>query len=199
MPEIPDLNIFSRNVAKRLTGKTLVEMHILITRRLKLPEADIKAALEGQQLTAIDRIGKELHFTFQNGHVLGLQLMLYGSMHWYENKNDHKFTIAEMLFDDGTGLAITDWQKAVILTLDPKLHPAPDAMSMPPGYLLTALKKQNKPIKTVLATGKIVQGIGNAYADEILYAAKISPFSVASKIPEKNVAVLVKAINTVLT
>jgi len=84
MPEIPDLNIFSANLAKQLVGKTLVEMHILIPRRLKKPEADFKNALEGQILTEISRVGKQLYFDFTNGNVLGLQLMLYGSMHWYK-------------------------------------------------------------------------------------------------------------------
>ena len=125
--------------------------------------------------------------------------MLHGTMYWYENENTNRFTIAELLFADGTGLAVTDWQKAVILTLDPKSNGAPDAMDLPAGYLKAALSKLSKPIKTVLTDGKTVQGIGNAYVDEILYAAKISPFSKANKIPEAHIEVLTQAINNVLT
>ena len=198
MPEIPDLNIFSRNLAKQLVGKTLIEINILIPRRLKLPETAFKEALVGKVLTAINRKGKQLYFVFGEKHVLSMQLMLYGSMHWYEYKNENKFTIAELLFSDNMGLAITDWQKAVILTLDPIISDVPDAMAMPDGYLENALKKIAKPIKTVLQEGKIVQGIGNAYVDEILYTAKISPFSIAGKIPEGKVNELSKAIITVL-
>ena len=199
MPEIPDLNIFCKNLSKRLIGKTLVEIHVLITRRLKVPESDLKESFVGQKLDAIDREGKELHFRFENGHTLGVQLMLHGAMHWFDQKNEERFTIAELLFEDGTGLAITDWQKAVILTLDPKLTKVPDALSIPTGYLATALKKTNHPIKTVLTEGKVVRGIGNAYVDEILYAAKISPFSKSDKIPESKVATLLEAIQAVLT
>jgi formamidopyrimidine-DNA glycosylase len=65
MPEIPNLNIFSSNVDKRLIGKALAEIHILISRRQKIPEADFKTAFQGQKLIAINRIGKELHFTFR--------------------------------------------------------------------------------------------------------------------------------------
>ena len=198
MPEIPDLNIFRINLAKRLIGKKLSSISILIPRRLKLPEAAFKTALEGQVLTAIGRKGKQLYFTFGE-HVLSLQLMLYGAMHWYENKNENKFTIAELLFSDGTGLAITDWQKAVILTLDPEISNVPDAMELPDGYLYQALKKILKPIKTVLQEGKVVQGIGNAYVDEILYAANISPFSLSAKIPKAKIDSLAKAIPQVLT
>jgi len=199
MPEIPDLNIFRNNLAKRLVGKKLAAISILVPRRLKLPEATFKEALEEQELTAINRLGKQLYFVFGKQHVLSIQLMLYGSLHWFEGKNENKFTIAELLFSDGTGLAITDWQKAVILTLDPEISKVPDAMELTEGYLDKALKGITKPIKTVLQEGKIVQGIGNAYVDEILYAAKLSPFSIADKIPEGKVKILAKAIPKVLT
>ncbi|MET3606944.1 formamidopyrimidine-DNA glycosylase [Mucilaginibacter rubeus] len=199
MPEIPDLNIFSRNLAKRLVGKTLINITVIIDRQLKVPKAELKEKLEAQILIAIRRIGKELHLEFTNGHVLVIHLMLHGTMYWFEGKNENKFTIAELLFNDGTGLAITDWQKAVMLKLDPEPVAVPDAMEMPAGYLLTALKNTTRSIKTVLTEGKTVQGIGNAYVDEILYAAKISPYSIANKIPEENIEVLTKAIKTVLT
>jgi formamidopyrimidine-DNA glycosylase len=199
MPEIPDLNIFSRNLAKRLLDKRLALFKVIIPRKLKVPESAFKDALEGQVLTSIVREGKELHFKFENGHVLGLHLMLHGTMYWYEGENRNRFTIAELLFSDGTGLAITDWQKAVILTLDPKRVKAPDAMNMPEGYLALALKNVPHSIKTTLTEGKVVRGIGNAYVDEILYAAKISPFSKADKIPVGRVDDIVKAIQRVLT
>jgi formamidopyrimidine-DNA glycosylase len=199
MPEIPDLNIFCTNLAKRLVGKKVAHINILITRRLKLPEPAFQDALQGQVLTAINRVGKQLYFEFGELHVLGIQLMLYGSMHWYEGKNENKFTIATLEFADGTGLAITDWQKAVILTLDPEISAVPDAMELPEGYLATALKKIAKPIKTVLQEGKVVQGIGNAYVDEILYSANLSPFSIAAKIPEQKIKLLAKVIPEVLT
>jgi formamidopyrimidine-DNA glycosylase len=197
MPEIPDLNIFRTNLAKRLVGNTLAKISILVPRKLKEPEAAFKAALERKNLSAISRIGKQLYFEFDE-HILGLHLMLYGSMHWYENKNENKFTIAELLFSDGTGLAITDWQKSVMLALDPEISNVPDAPDLKEGYLENALKKIGRPIKTVLTDGKVVQGIGNAYVDEILYAAKLSPFSIANKIPGQKIQILAEAIKQVL-
>jgi len=199
MPEIPDLNIFCRNLSRKLTGKKLEQIRIVNPRRLKTPESVLQEALNGQQLAAVTREGKELHFAFGNGHSLGVHLMLHGTMYWFEHQNEHKFTIAELLFEDGSGLAITDWQKAVILTLDPKIPNVPDAMTLPAGYLQQALKDNVHPIKTVLTEGKTVRGIGNAYVDEILYAAGISPFSKAGKIPENKIAILAEAIPRVLT
>jgi formamidopyrimidine-DNA glycosylase len=198
MPEIPDLNIFRRNLAKKLVGKELEQISVLITRQLKTPESVLQDTFDGQKLTGITREGKELHFAFGNGHTLGVHLMLHGTMYWFEHQNEQKFTIAELLFNDGTGLAITDWQKAVILTLDPLVPKVPDAMNIPEGYLLEKLKDNTRAIKTVLTEGKCIRGIGNAYVDEILYAAGISPFSKAGKIPENKIEVLTKAIPKVL-
>jgi len=199
MPEIPDLNIFSRNLAKQLVGKKLSKIEVLVPRRLKVSEAELKEAFEGETLIAIERSGKELHLEFTNGHILGIHLMLHGTMYWYNEINENRFTIAEMLFAGGRGLAITDWQKAVILTLDPKPVAVPDALNMPPNYLSSKLNSISHAIKTVLTDGKTVRGIGNAYVDEILYEARISPFSIANKIPQDKIAVLTKAIETVLT
>lgn len=86
-----------------------------------------------------------------------------------------------------------------MLALDPEIPKVPDAMELPEKHLIGALKKLSKPIKTVLTEGKVVQGIGNAYVDEILYAAKLSPFSIAAKIPEEKIDVLTKAIPKVLS
>lgn len=198
MPEIPDLNIFRNNLAKQLVGQKLTGIRIWVTRRLKDEESAFQEGLQGQILTGIERVGKELHFSFENGHILGLHLMLHGSMHWYTGDNENKFTIAELMFGDGTGLAVTDWQKAVILTLDPKPVKVPDALNVPGGYLQAALSKSSKPVKTVLTDGKVVGGIGNAYVDEILYEARISPLSVSDKIPHDRIAVLEQAIAAVL-
>jgi len=71
-------------------------------------------------------------------------------------------------------------------------------MDIPDGYLNTVLKGKVKPIKTALQEGKIVQGIGNAYVDEIVYAAELSPFSIAAKIPAAKIGVLAKAIPQVV-
>jgi len=198
MPEIPDLNIFRKNLAKKLEGQVLSEINIVNPRKLKIPVEDLKNALDGKKLNSIERKGKELHFHFED-HTLGVHLMLHGALFWFGDKYNKNLTIAELHFADGISLAITDMQKAVLLTLDPEPKEAPDAMDMPKKYLNKALPESKKYIKTALTEGKIVQGIGNAYVDEILYAAGISPYSKANKIPDKKIDDITKAIHTVLT
>ncbi len=70
-------------------------------------------------------MGKELHFEFGNGEVLGLHLMLRGQLHLFEEKNSNKNTIISLLFDDDTGLAMTDGFKAATPTLNPEERDTP--------------------------------------------------------------------------
>src|SRR4051794_39727283 len=108
MPELPDLQVFSRNLTKQLAGKTLKKITVVNKSKLKTPESNLKKELEGEKLTKIERVGKELHFEFKNGNVLGLHLMLRGQLYLFEKTNEHKYTIIELLFDDGAGLALCD-------------------------------------------------------------------------------------------
>jgi len=97
MPEIPDLNIFRKNLAKKLEGKILSEINIVNPRKLKIPVEDLKAALDGKKLKSIERKGKELHFHFED-HTLGVHLMLHGAMFWIGDQYNKALTIAELLF-----------------------------------------------------------------------------------------------------
>jgi len=125
-----------------------------------------------------------------------LHLMLHGQL--YLDGDEHKYSILELLFDDGLKLTLTDFQKAATPTLDPEETGVPDAMDIDLKYLTDKLAKTRTPVKTVLMDQKIVRGIGNAYADEILYNAGISPFSISNKLPEATVKVLLKSVKSVL-
>lgn len=200
MPELPDLEVFSHNLQKQLKGKTL--KHITVhTQKLNVSEKVLQETLHGQKLAAVYREGKELYFKWSNGDILALHLMLHGKLFYFQDKNDQKFPIVELLFTDGSGLVLTDFQKAATPTLNPEPKTAPDALSDEANadYFKTKLAKKKTTIKTILLDQKIVRGIGNAYADEILWHARISPFSVANKIPEHKLKELVTATHKVLT
>lgn len=199
MPELPDLQVFSSNLDKKLAGKTLKKLTVVNSKKLKTPAAKLKKALEKQELTKVERVGKELHFNFKNGSVLGLHLMLRGQLFLFEGTNEHKYTIIELLFDDDTGLALTDYQGQATPALDPEERDAPDALSDEMNYtfLKDALQKKAV-IKNVLLDQHVIRGIGNAYADEILWKAGISPFSISNKIPGNKIKELAKAIKSVL-
>jgi formamidopyrimidine-DNA glycosylase len=200
MPELPDLQVFSSNLDKKLSGKAVKEVKVVNEQNLKASVADLKKSIEGQAIKKIYREGKELHIAFRNGEVLGLHLMLRGRLHLFEEKNKEKNTIIELLFDDDTGLAMTDYQGKATPTLNPEVRDSPDALSKEVNlsFLKKTLAKSRKGVKAFLLDQNIIRGIGNAYADEILYEAGISPFSVGNKIPEEKLKDLAEAIKNVL-
>jgi formamidopyrimidine-DNA glycosylase len=129
---------------------------------------------------------------------LGLHLMLHGQLALLMDNYEQKYLIIALVFDDGTGLALSDFQGAATPTLDPEDNDTPDALDIKADYLQEKLSKTRTPVKTVLMDQKIVRGIGNAYADEILWDARLSPFSASNKIPADKVKDLVKSIKKVL-
>jgi formamidopyrimidine-DNA glycosylase len=200
MPELPDLQVFSRNLTKMLKGKTVNAVTVPNSKKLNVPVKSLQKSIEGQELKKIERVGKELHLTFGNGEVLGLHLMLRGQLHTFEKKNPHKHTIIALLFDDDTGLAMTDGFGQATPTLNPEENEAIDALSeeMNATFLKEQLSGTKAAVKNLLLDQHIIRGIGNAYADEILWEAGISPFSASNKIPATKVKVLAKAIKDVL-
>ncbi len=199
MPEIPDLQVFSQNLTRRLSGKRVEKIHAIVKTKLKTNEKELQGALQGSTLISVHREGKELYFKFDNGNVLALHMMLKGELRYYERKNEHKFTILELLFDDGTGVAMTDFQRQATPTLNPAPREAPDALSDQAGYefLKDMLSQSKTPVKKRLTDQRVLRGIGNAYADEILWHARISPFAVSNKIPDDAIKRLSKSIKTV--
>ena len=132
MPELPDLQVFSRNLEKKLAGKTVKEVIVHKAPKLNVSHQQLHDTLHGQKLDKVYRDGKELHFRFSKGDILGLHLMLHGKLFLFEGKNDNKNSIIEVVFTDDTGLALTDFQGIANPTLNPEEKPAPDAMSPEP-------------------------------------------------------------------
>ncbi len=200
MPELPDLQVFSANLNKTLKGKTITKVDIPVTQKLNVSAAELKKALTGQSIKKVYREGKQLHISFSNDDILALHLMLNGNMHLFEKTNHNKHTILALSFDDDTGLALTDWQSAATVTLNPEPNKVPDALSKEIDFqFLKELLQTRTAIKKLLLDQKKLRGIGNAYADEILWDAGIAPSSISNKIPDDYVKALEKSIKKVLT
>jgi formamidopyrimidine-DNA glycosylase len=198
MPEVPDLQVFARNLNSIFKGKKLLQVRIVNNKKIKDKEAELSENLEGRTLKSVYRTGKELRFLFGNKLLLGMHLMLHGNLYLFEKKNENKFTVAELYFAN-KGLALTDWQANAIIALNPEDKKGIDALSedLNYQYLKSVLQSKAK-IKNLITDQNIIRGIGNAYADEILWEAKISPFSISSAISENKVHALEKAIKNVL-
>lgn len=200
MPELPDLEVFSQHLTRKLAGKKLTDI------RMPLKGIDsnvsiqkLKKLMKGAVLRKITREGKELFFHFSNKHVLGYHLMLHGRFYWLDEEEEKKNTLLVLSFSNKKALALTDFQRQAKLTLDPPAKKAPDALAKEVNIAFWKEKLQSKArIKNLLLDQNVLRGIGNAYADEILWASGISPFSIANKIPEKQVKALAKTVPSVL-
>ena len=140
-----------------------------------------------------------MRFEFSGGKLLGLHLMLTGDIFVFEEVNDHHSTIAEFYFAGGPCMALTDRMKNANIKLDPVDKDGVDALSAQLNfkYLKTAFKRKTT-IKKLLIDQDVIRGIGNSYSDEILWEARISPYSVAAAIPDEKIKELPGIIKKIL-
>ena len=199
MPELPDIEVFSRNLKKIYGGKKLTKIKVVNNKDIKDSQKELSKALEGQKLKDVYRSGKEMRFLFSNGKILGLHLMLTGDLIPFEGKNERKSTKVEFYFEGGNNLALTDRFKAARIKLDPEDKEGIDALDpkLNYSYLKKALNRKAA-IKAVLLDQDVIRGIGNGYSDEILWQTRISPFSKANAIPDEQIKELAKNIKKVL-
>ena len=202
MPELPDLYVFSQNLKKRILNKTITSAAIHNPRKIDTPDL-FREKLTGTSIEDIVRDGKELRFLLANENCFSVHLMLNGK--FFICSQDDVGNIGSKLitlcFGDAGVFAVADYQGLCKVSLNPKTSKAPDALSdtFTLKYFSGVLKKNAlKNIKAVLIDQNVVRGIGNAYVDEILWKADISPESVTGKIPEEKVKDLYEAIPLVL-
>ncbi len=201
MPELPDLEVFSKNLNKRLAGKQVTEVTIhRSSQQLNVTPETLTEALNNASLSEVKRVGKTTHFLFSNQQILEVHLMLKGEFDIVPDDALVKSKFLSLRFDDDDYLVISDRQNLAKLTLAPKPSSVPEALDLTLEYLTKQLKKRTKrKIKAFLIDQKIVRGIGNAYSDEILWESRIAPESLCAKIPEEAVNALFNAIGAVLT
>lgn len=199
MPELPDLQAFSQNLQKRITNKKILDLN-LSSKKANVTAEELKHAISGQTIKSVYREGKELRLVFSNNVILGLHLMLHGELHVTPAVEPVKFSIMEIIMEEDLKFVLSDFQKQARPTLNPPEIDTPDAMSATVNYkfLKAVLAEKTAVIKNVLLDQSVIRGIGNAYADEILWDARISPFSKSNKIPDEAVKKLAKSIKKVL-
>jgi len=197
MPELPDVELFAKNLDKVFAGSKLLKIKVVNGKKLPDTAQSLSKNLEGKKLKRIYRSGKELRFEFSDGTLVGLHLMLTGDMFIFDSKNDHHSTIIELYFEGGKNLALTDRMKNANIKLNPVDKEGVDALELDFKYLKTLLNRKTT-IKNIMLDQDLIRGIGNGYSDEILWETRISPYSIASAIPDEKIRELVKAIPRVL-
>ena len=125
--------------------------------------------------------------------------MLTGVLIPFEKADEVKFSIVEFYFSNGKGLALTDRMKKANVKLNPEDKKGIDALDKELHYnYLKSIFNRKAAIKNLLLDQTLIRGIGSAYADEILWETKISPFSKAMAIPDEKIKELAKNIKSVL-
>jgi len=197
MPEIPDIEVFSKNLKTLLAGKQVAKVKVVNGKKLKDGPKELSQALEGKKLLDVYRSGKEMRLLFSTNILLGIHLMLTGDLHYFEAPNELKSTIVEFYFKDGSSLVLTDRMKNANVKLNPIDKAGVDALALNYKTLKEILNRKAA-IKNVLLDQDLIRGIGNSYSDEILWETRISPFSKAAAIPVEKIKELVVAIKKIL-
>lgn len=202
MPELPDLTVYAENLGKALVGKRIEQGEYHGRGRLNVAAEELAAAVAGAEVTAVERTGKQVTFRLGNGATLRIHLMLTGGFAITSSSGvkEVRYPVLTLLFADGAALAVADEKGWASVTLNPGAEKeAPDALELTEEELQRlCAKKPRTLIKTLLLDQALIGGIGNAYADEILWAARISPKSPAGKLPPEAVRALSRAIPEVL-
>ncbi|NLG26178.1 MAG: formamidopyrimidine-DNA glycosylase [Clostridiales bacterium] len=197
MPELPDLHVYALNLNRRVLDKPITEV--------SGPRGGaLAAAVRGAAITSVERVGKELYFRLSGKTAFSVHLMLSGQFHLSSAAEAAaiKYRLLSLAFDDGTALSVSDPRNLCKVALNPRKGGAPDVLSPKFDRAYLGRVSRDNPwmnIKSFLTCQKIMKGIGNAYADEILYAADLSPESFVGQVPEDALDDLFGAIGAVLT
>jgi formamidopyrimidine-DNA glycosylase len=216
MPELPEVEALADHLRRHAVGLTVGRVDVAALSVLKTFDPPI-TALYGQTVTGANRWGKYLGLQAGDLHLI-THLSRAGWLRWSDSlsatplRPGGKSPIAMRVHlgtpGEAAGFDLTEagTQKrlAVWLVDDPFKIPqiaslGPDALSLGPDDLTAVLKANSGRIKTVITDQKVIAGIGNAYSDEILHVAKISPFASANKLTDAQLGALHDAMITVLT
>jgi formamidopyrimidine-DNA glycosylase len=209
MPELPEVEALALFLRERASGHAIARANAASFAALKTFDPPL-SALAGQEISGVGRHGKFLDLTCGNLHLV-FHLARAGWLRWREDMPDTpvkpgKSPLAfRLVLDDGAGFDLTEagTQKrlAVYLVRDPvevpgvaTLGPEPLADDFTVDALAAILSGRRTQIKGVLRDQHIIAGIGNAYSDEVLHVAKMSPFKLASSFTPDEVAALHQAI-----
>jgi formamidopyrimidine-DNA glycosylase len=205
MPELPEVETIRAQLAPRLTGRSLVRVEILdprLTRPIDLFE--VAEELEGDSVVAVERRGKYLVLRLESGLALLVHLRMTGGFGF--EPATHERAVLEL--DDGTRLVYRDvrrfgtWLVVEDAELDPYLAakngPEPLGRRFTTEWLASSLARRRAPLKAVLLDQRVVAGLGNIYADEALWRARLNPLRRADGLDEEEVARLRRAIRAAL-
>ena len=194
MPELPDISAYLSALETRIVGHALEKVRLASPFLLRTVQPPPEAA-EGHTVRSLRRIGKRIAIEFDNGVWMVLHLMIAGRLHWRPAgaKLGGRNHLAAFDFDSGS-LILTEAGSKRRATLH-LFASEEDMRSIDPGGVeifsidldgfRSALMAENRTLKRALTDPHTISGIGNAYSDEILHAAQLSPIQLTRKLTDE--------------
>ncbi|HYX64267.1 MAG TPA: DNA-formamidopyrimidine glycosylase family protein [Burkholderiales bacterium] len=199
MPELPDVEVYIESLQARIAGRRLLRVRVLSPFLLRTAVPPLSSA-DGKRVVGVQRVGKRIVLGLEDGPYLVLHLMIAGRLRWLEGKEKPpgRITLALFEFENGV-LAFTE----AGTKRRASLHVLNSLESLDPGgaeifgidghEFSRRLKRENHTLKRALTDPRLFAGIGNAYSDEILHRARLSPVAMTSRLDDEEVARLFRA------
>lgn len=208
MPELPDIVVYIEALEKRIVGHTLEKIRVAKPFLVRTVDPPL-SALEGRQVESIRRIGKRIAIGFGDDLWLVIHLMIAGRLKWLDKgaKVPGKIGLAAFDFDSGT-LILTEagtTRRASLYVLrgeeqlDEMQRGGLEVFDATVEQFAERLRVENHTLKRSLTDPRLFSGIGNAYSDEILHRARMSPVKHTNRLTDEEIARLFAATKDVLT
>lgn len=208
MPELPDILLYLHALRPRVVGQRVTKVRLVSPFLLRSIDPPL-TSVEGRLITDLHRLGKRVVFEFEGDLFLVFHLMIAGRFRWKPvgAAVPGKVGLMAIDFDSGTLVMTEAGTKRqaslhVVHGSDALARHDPGGLEVMTTDLATfvaALKRENHTLKRALTDPHLFSGIGNAYSDEILHAAKLSPFKQTSTLSDEEASRLFDATRSVLS
>ena len=203
MPELPDIAVYLERLAVLVLERTIEQVRVLNPFVLRTVSPPI-AAIEGRRVVGLRRIGKRIVLAIDGGMFLVIHLMIAGRLRWRPpgKKLPGKLALVAIEFDHGTlflseagskrraSLHLVEGEEA-LRQFD---RGGLEVLEASPAEFAARLRSENHTLKRALTDPRLFSGIGNAYSDEILHRARLSPLILTSRIGDEEIARLHAAV-----
>jgi len=207
MPELPDIEVYLEHLTRRIVGRSLQRVRLLSPFVLRTAVPPIES-VQGKRIIGLRRIGKRIVIGLEGDLFSVLHLMIAGRLRWIEpeKKLPGRSTLAVFEFENGSlafteagtkrraslhlvqgEAALADFDKGGLEVLEAEL-----------ADFTRRLKTENHTLKRALTDPRLFSGIGNAYSDEILHQARLSPVALTDKLSDEEVTRLYNATRATL-
>jgi formamidopyrimidine-DNA glycosylase len=208
VPELPDITVYIEALEKRIQGTTLERISVASPFLLRTAVPPL-SSVERRKVTELRRLGKRICIGVEGDLWLVLHLMIAGRLHWYEDRakaakarglatfefSSGSLTLTEAGTQKRASLHVVEGEEG-LARLDPG---GVEVFTISEKEFAAALQAKNHTLKRALTDPRILSGIGNAYSDEILHTAQLSPFMLTQKLTPDELQRLFASIKSSLT